>query len=616
MPFNTLTCVNRYNASRPLDVYRFLRRELGSTYLQFIPIVEIKGFETTAPQKWDPARLPVVGTPQAKPDHPDSVVTPWSVDPDEYGYFLSKVWDEWLARDYGKVLVSFCETLVVQHMGMPAQNCIQSEFCGKGVAIEHDGSVYACDHYVYPEYRLGNVRERIARRHGVLADAGEVRLRQVRDAARVLQAMRIPARLLGRVPEEPAAAHAGRRAGPQLSLPGSQAVLRACGADRGEAGGAVAGGAGDASAIGCNAVTRRISTATWLLQVMLADCACTAGSAQAADEEARVLILNGTDPYLPAYLAIDSAMRASLAEEPGRRVVYFSEPLDAQRFQVEAYEPELTALLAKKYSGLRFDVVVAVSQRALEFFNRHGALLWPGARLVFSGWPGEVFESSSGLPPDAAAVVADVDVGETIDLARRLQPNARRIVMVSGASDLDRRNERTARQVRRTARRLSFEFLTGLPLPELVSRLAAEPADYDRRLHGTVSRPRGPTVHAARGPACNQRPVHGPRVRHGRNRTLGFGMVAGLAESYEEHGKLVGQLIREALAGRSPAAERSLCSMCRAGALPTPARCSAGRWTSGACRTAAKSALPTTATGVNIGGRSSRRWQSSSGRAC
>jgi len=160
VPFNTLTCVNRYNASRPLDVYRFLRRELGSTHLQFIPIVEPKDFETTAPQKWDPARLPVVGTPQAKPDHPDSVVTSWSVDPDEYGYFLSKVWDEWLARDYGKVMVTFCETLVVQHMGMPAQNCIQSEFCGKGVAIEHDGSVYACDHYVYPEYRLGNIRQK------------------------------------------------------------------------------------------------------------------------------------------------------------------------------------------------------------------------------------------------------------------------------------------------------------------------------------------------------------------------------------------------------------------------------------------------------------------------
>ena len=127
----------------------------------------------------------------------------------------------------------------------------------------------------------------------------------------------------------------------------------------------------------------------------------TVGSARAADEEARVLILNGTDPYLPAYLAIDSAMRASLAEEPGRRIVYFSEPLDAQRFQVEAYEPELIALLARKYSGLRFDVVVAISRRALEFFNRHGAQLWPGARLVFSGWPGEALESSE-LPPGAS----------------------------------------------------------------------------------------------------------------------------------------------------------------------------------------------------------------------
>ena len=160
VPFNTLTCVHRYNASRPLDVYRFLRRELGSTYLQFIPIVEPRDFATTAPGHGDPSRLPVVGTPRAHPDHPLSVVTPWSVDPDEYGRFLCKVWDEWHARDVGRVLVNFCETLVAQHMGLPSQLCVYAETCGKGVAIEHDGSVYACDHYVYPEYRLGNVADR------------------------------------------------------------------------------------------------------------------------------------------------------------------------------------------------------------------------------------------------------------------------------------------------------------------------------------------------------------------------------------------------------------------------------------------------------------------------
>ena len=157
--FNTLTCVHRYNASRPLDVYRFLRREIGSTCIQFIPIVEPRDFETVAPQRWDPARLPVVGSPEAHPDHPNSIVTPWSVDPDEYGYFLSKVWDEWQARDVGKVLVNLCETLVAQHMGLPSQVCVHSDVCGKGVALEHNGDVYSCDHYVYPEYRLGNIRQ-------------------------------------------------------------------------------------------------------------------------------------------------------------------------------------------------------------------------------------------------------------------------------------------------------------------------------------------------------------------------------------------------------------------------------------------------------------------------
>ena len=157
VPFNTLTCVNRYNASHPLDVYRFLREEVGSTYLQFIPIVQARGFETTAPGTWPAAQRPVVGSPRAKPDHPDSVVTDWSVDPDEYGEFLCAVWDEWRRVDFGKVLVNFAETLVAQHLGMPSQVCVFSRTCGKGVALEHDGSVYSCDHYVYPEYRLGNV---------------------------------------------------------------------------------------------------------------------------------------------------------------------------------------------------------------------------------------------------------------------------------------------------------------------------------------------------------------------------------------------------------------------------------------------------------------------------
>lgn len=159
VPFNTLTCVNRLNAQYPLDVYRFLRRELGSTYMQFIPIVEYKSFETQAPQFWDPATLPKQGDPEARPDHPQSIVADWSVDPDDWGRFLCRVFDEWRSRDLGKVLVNHFETLVAQHMGLPSQVCIYGEVCGKGLAVEHDGGVYSCDHYVYPEYKVGNIHD-------------------------------------------------------------------------------------------------------------------------------------------------------------------------------------------------------------------------------------------------------------------------------------------------------------------------------------------------------------------------------------------------------------------------------------------------------------------------
>lgn len=157
VPFNTLTCVHRHNARRPLDVYRFLREELDSRTIQFLPVVQARDFETTAPAARDASSLPLLGSPQAKPGSPDSIVTDWSVDPDDYGYFLSRVFDEWLRKDVGRVLVNHIETLVAQHMGLAPQMCIYNEFCGKGVAIEHDGGVYSCDHYVYPEYRLGSI---------------------------------------------------------------------------------------------------------------------------------------------------------------------------------------------------------------------------------------------------------------------------------------------------------------------------------------------------------------------------------------------------------------------------------------------------------------------------
>jgi uncharacterized protein len=157
--FATLSCVNRTTAKHPLVVYRFLRDRVKSKRIQFIPIVEPVGFRHTAPQHWDPTGMPIVGTPQARPGTEGSVVEPWSVDPLDWGNFLCHVFDEWYRKDLGRIYVNYFETAVETWMGHVAPMCTLGPMCGKGLACEHDGSVFACDHYVYPEYRIGNIGE-------------------------------------------------------------------------------------------------------------------------------------------------------------------------------------------------------------------------------------------------------------------------------------------------------------------------------------------------------------------------------------------------------------------------------------------------------------------------
>jgi uncharacterized protein len=159
VPFAALCVVNRQNAKQPEAVYRFLTEELGTWRIQFNPAVEPRSFKQSAPGKMDFSSAPMQDSERAKPGHPLSVVTDWSVDPDEYGHFLSVVWDEWLKKDFGRIHVNLFETAIAQAAGLPAQTCTQAEFCGKGLAVEHDGEVYSCDHFVYPEYRLGNITE-------------------------------------------------------------------------------------------------------------------------------------------------------------------------------------------------------------------------------------------------------------------------------------------------------------------------------------------------------------------------------------------------------------------------------------------------------------------------
>ena len=147
-----LACVGRETACRPLDVYRFFK-EIGIAFIQFTPIVE-RLPDTTAQRQ----RLwPVAAGLADRPD-PNGAVTPWRVEPERYGDFLIAIYEEWVRNDVGDVFVMNFEWALNAWIGDGSPVCVFARQCGRALAIEHDGSVYACDHYVYPEYRLGNVK--------------------------------------------------------------------------------------------------------------------------------------------------------------------------------------------------------------------------------------------------------------------------------------------------------------------------------------------------------------------------------------------------------------------------------------------------------------------------
>jgi uncharacterized protein len=158
--FNTLVVVNRRNQGHPIEVYGFLK-EHGSGFIQFIPLVERAGDGTTFGQgphrreMFAPPPQSAIGIAQSA----IPPVTPWSVEPLAYGQFLSTIFDHWVRRDVGKVFVQIFDIMLGVWMGMEAALCVFRERCGRALALEHNGDLYSCDHYVYPEYKLGNITQ-------------------------------------------------------------------------------------------------------------------------------------------------------------------------------------------------------------------------------------------------------------------------------------------------------------------------------------------------------------------------------------------------------------------------------------------------------------------------
>jgi uncharacterized protein len=149
--FNVMASVARETAARPLDVYRFFKDE-GVEYIQFAPIIERLPEDSTRKLGLSLAAPAVLDGQERNRE-----VTPWTVIPEEYGDFLIAIYEEWVRHDVGKVFVMNFEWALNAWIGNPSPVCTHARQCGRSVVLEHNGDVFACDHYVYPDYRLGTI---------------------------------------------------------------------------------------------------------------------------------------------------------------------------------------------------------------------------------------------------------------------------------------------------------------------------------------------------------------------------------------------------------------------------------------------------------------------------
>jgi signal transduction histidine kinase len=211
------------------------------------------------------------------------------------------------------------------------------------------------------------------------------------------------------------------------------------------------------------------------LPVVLGALSWTSSAAQApataigrtVKPQIAVLALYSTRPDGPAAVASDQVMQTVLASGQRERLDYYVEHLDLARFPDAAYQAAIRDYFHAKYAHHAFDVVIANGISALEFTARHRDELFPGAPIVFSTG------LEAAIPPRATGLISDMNFAGSVDLALRLQPDIRRVVVVSGASAFDKFYEAAARkQFEKFPRRLAFEYLSGLAMSDLLARLA------------------------------------------------------------------------------------------------------------------------------------------------
>jgi len=148
--YNVMATVSRESAGQPREIYSFFKDQ-GVRHVQFSPIVEREP-DQRARQLGLHLALPPTSVEGGTPE-----VTPWTVVPERFGDFLITIFDEWVRRDVGTMFVMNFEWALASSLGEEGAVCTMARHCGNACIVEHNGDVYSCDHFVYPEYRLGNI---------------------------------------------------------------------------------------------------------------------------------------------------------------------------------------------------------------------------------------------------------------------------------------------------------------------------------------------------------------------------------------------------------------------------------------------------------------------------
>jgi signal transduction histidine kinase len=280
----------------------------------------------------------------------------------------------------------------------------------------------------------------------------------------------------------------------------------------------------------------------------LAQPAAPSATPRAAGDAAQVLVITGSDPYLPAFVAIDAAMRQVVGRSQ-HRVQWMYESFDTLRFASVPGE-QVAQILARKYEGIRIDAVVLVAESPADFYLQHGLRLWPRTPVIVNSVAPEFART---LPSDAdvAVVPFEVDYEGTLRIAFALQPQARRVIVIAGTSAFDQTQLATAhRALQKLAGRAELEYLVGQDVRTVGERLAREsPTTIALYLSvfldasGRIYVPRNFMQEIA---SASRIPLYGAI-----DTFMGVGLAAGSIEPFSARGEITGELLLKALDGKA-----------------------------------------------------------------